>query len=60
MAIIQITSSSKGKCISCYFYKYKNYYWLSGNCVNFQNKIKRRQREWNDKICKTGFRRGEQ
>lgn len=51
MAIFTYISSSRGKCVSCWFYSSYNRYWLTGNCINDEAKIRRRKRQWNDKIC---------
>jgi hypothetical protein len=59
MSIVTITSTSRGKCISCSFYSFENGYWPGGVCSNKGSKVKRKQRNWNDKIC-VNFKRGKE
>lgn len=59
MAIITTQSSTRGKCISCAFYNFENNYWPCGVCSNSASKVKRKKRNWNDKIC-VNFKRGKE
>lgn len=51
MAIIEATSSARGKCVSCFFYRYEGNVWISGRCANKEAKVRRRHRWYNDKAC---------
>jgi len=60
MSIFESTSSTKGKCISCRFYKRKSEQnWTSGVCENKDSKAERKDpRFFDDKKC-SQYRRNE-
>jgi hypothetical protein len=49
MSIIEVICSTRGKCVSCAFFRIEDDYWPSGKCINENAKIRYRERERNSK-----------